>query len=65
MKEPGVDLGQGHAASGRTIDSQYHFIPARRRRSTGAKGRRDKAIGIAHAGKRDGKGNGSGGGVAS
>jgi hypothetical protein len=60
MKKPAVDLGHGHATGGRTIDSQHHFISARRRRSARAKGRRDKAIGIAHAGKGDGKGNGVG-----
>src|ERR1051326_3413859 len=60
MKEPGVDLGQGHAASGRTIDSQQHFIPAHRWRSTRAKGRRNKAVGIAHASERDGESYGRG-----
>ena len=58
MKEPGVDLGQGHAAGGRAINGQKHFVPARRRRIACAKGRANEAIRIAHTGKRNGKGNG-------
>ena len=57
MKEPGVDLGQSNAASSRAIDSQHHFVSARRWRSACTKSRRDKAVGIAHAGERDGKRN--------
>src|SRR5258705_8479628 len=60
MKKPGVNLGKSHAASGRAIDGQQHFIPARRRRIGCTKGRRDKAVGIAHAGKGDGKSYGRG-----
>ena len=63
MKEPGVDLGQGHAAGGRAVDGQDHFISARRRRIACAKVRGNKAIGIAHASERDGKGDGGGSGV--
>ena len=52
MKGPGVDLGQGHAASGRAIDSEHHFIPSRRRWVASASGGRgDEAIGSAYIGR--------------
>src|SRR5215470_10495396 len=48
MKEPGMDLGQGGGIAGRAINSQDHFIPARRRWTARAKGRGDEAIGSAY-----------------
>ena len=51
MKEPGVDLGQGHAAGSRAVYGQHHFIPACRRRIACAKRRGDEAIGSAYIGR--------------
>ena len=45
-----MDLGQGHAASGRAVNGQHHFIPTCRRRKACASGRGDEAIGSAHIG---------------
>src|SRR6266446_8594983 len=59
MKKPGVDLRQGHAGK-RGVNGQHHFISPRGRRIAGTKVRGNKAIGIAHASERDGKGNGVG-----
>src|SRR5205085_4082329 len=60
MKKPGVDLSQGHATGGRTVDGQHHFISTGGWRIPGAKVCSDKAIGIARPGKGDGKGYGVG-----
>src|SRR6266699_6612140 len=51
MKEPGMDLGQGRGIAGRAVNSQHHFIPARRRRISGSKRRGDEAIGSAYIGR--------------
>src|SRR4029077_16785222 len=62
MKEAGVDLGQGYAATSRAIDSQHHFIPSRRRRvADGFRGRGDEAIGSAHIGCGESKADRIGG----
>src|SRR5947207_2776180 len=29
VEKPGVHLGQGHAAAGRSVDGQHHFISTR------------------------------------
>ena len=46
MKQPDVDLGQGHARE-RGVDGQIEFIPSRRRRVASAKACRLQAISIA------------------
>src|SRR6476619_3440105 len=62
MKEAGVDLGQGYAASGRAIDGQHHFIPSRRRWiAEGFRGRGDEAIGSANIGCGESKADRIGG----
>src|SRR2546430_8035967 len=51
VKEPGVDLCHGHAAAGRAVDGQHHFISTAGRRIARAKGRSKKAIGKAYIGR--------------
>ena len=61
MKQPGLDLSQRHASSGRAVDGEKHFITARRRRSASAKVRGNQAVGITQAGWGDKKANCVGG----
>src|ERR1041384_3355821 len=52
MKESGMDLGQGHAARGRAVNGQHHFIPAARRWiAKWLCGRSAEAIGSAYIGR--------------
>src|SRR5262245_58892037 len=39
MKQPAMNLSQGHAPASRAVDSENESIPSRRRRSASAKGR--------------------------
>jgi hypothetical protein len=55
MEKPRVDLSQGHAAAGRAVYGQHHFISTCGWRIPRAKVRSNKAIRIAHAREWDGK----------
>src|SRR5262249_13190295 len=47
VKEPGMNLGQGHAAGSRAIDGEHHFVSTCRRRITFGGGG-NEAIGSAY-----------------
>src|SRR5438477_4412372 len=61
MVFPALDLRQGHAATGGTVDGQEKFILSRGWRGASAKGRRDQAIGIAQTSWRNRNGDRVGG----